>query len=83
MQRAGESPLVSLLGLIRVHYVLHVQWENWPDKSVPTSSETLLLLCSRYLSHFPGRTSMVHCSAGIGRTGTLLAVHIALEEVAA
>ena len=52
---------------------------GWPDHGVPGKNEfaTLALLIkemrsARFQSRWP---IVVHCSAGIGRTGTLLAIY--------
>ncbi len=68
--------------------IAHRQWLNhyhytsWPDFGVPTKSDGI-----RAVSHAldscrrAGTNIVVHCSAGIGRTGTFCAVDIVLQRL--
>lgn len=62
----------------------HFQYLSWPDYGVPTSAATLIdflgavkqqqrvavsALGPRFKGHPGGPPVVVHCSAGIGRTG--------------
>ena len=49
----------------------------WPDHDVPDSPHLLLELVREANSLSPDLSSpiLVHCSAGVGRTGTFIAVH--------
>uniref|UniRef100_A0A7E4VGN6 Protein-tyrosine phosphatase n=1 Tax=Panagrellus redivivus TaxID=6233 RepID=A0A7E4VGN6_PANRE len=60
--------------------VYHVSVENWPDHGVPEADATILQVLQkvRVSTNFP---IVVHCSAGIGRTGTIVAVEIILESI--
>lgn len=64
--------------------VTHFQYVSWPDYGVPSSAVTLIdflgavkqqqrvaisALGPRYKGHQGGPPIVVHCSAGIGRTG--------------
>uniref|UniRef100_A0A8R1HZQ5 Protein-tyrosine-phosphatase n=1 Tax=Caenorhabditis japonica TaxID=281687 RepID=A0A8R1HZQ5_CAEJA len=61
--------------------VKHFQWKNWPDHGVPSNNETIIdLLASTRSSQFP---ILVHCSAGIGRTGSIVAIALVLEKIQA
>ncbi|KAK0408247.1 hypothetical protein QR680_003854 [Steinernema hermaphroditum] len=53
------------------HTLNHVQWTGWPDKGVPTTSTGALKLIIRTQHLQP---AIVHCSAGVGRTGTVVAL---------
>ncbi|KAL3107927.1 hypothetical protein niasHT_019139 [Heterodera trifolii] len=58
--------------------VQHFHWRQWPDRGVPHSDLAPL----RLLYHVIGvRRAVVHCSAGIGRTGTLVAVYLANQTL--
>lgn len=63
----------------------HYQYHAWPDRGVPTSTWPLRQL-ARLLddtdAHAAG-PAIVHCSAGIGRTGTFCAVDIELRRLRA
>ena len=54
-------------------HVYHLQHASWPDAGVPTLAETDRLLCE--VDALRERsTVVVHCSAGLGRTGTFIAI---------
>ncbi|GMT28043.1 hypothetical protein PFISCL1PPCAC_19340, partial [Pristionchus fissidentatus] len=57
----------------------HWQWRGWPDRGVPFSTAPML----RILREIRGSRfkSIVHCSAGVGRTGTLVAVEYVLQSI--
>ncbi|CAJ0589430.1 unnamed protein product [Cylicocyclus nassatus] len=59
--------------------VYHYQWENWPDRGVPpTKLAPINLLAEVRDSPYP---IIVHCSAGIGRTGTIVAISYVQEKM--
>uniref|UniRef100_A0A0M3I258 Protein-tyrosine phosphatase n=2 Tax=Ascaris TaxID=6251 RepID=A0A0M3I258_ASCLU len=56
--------------------VEHMAWNNWPDRGVPEN----YLACFRLLARLKSFTHIiVHCSAGIGRTGTVVGLEMALQ----
>ena len=57
--------------------VHQLQATAWPDHSVPESPQLILELVSEANMLSPSVTSplLVHCSAGVGRTGTFIAAH--------
>lgn len=59
-----------------IHIVNQYHYTGWPDHSVPSSAaiDKLLDLMDRYYCSAHG-PQVIHCSAGIGRTGVLLALH--------
>ncbi|EFP12418.1 hypothetical protein CRE_29853 [Caenorhabditis remanei] len=59
--------------------VKHIHWHNWPDHGVPDN----FLSPFRLLSIFKNcqKPVVVHCSAGVGRTGTLALILIILEAL--
>lgn len=64
--------------------VLHFHYTNWPDFGVPTCPDTFLEFLgavrdSGSLSDPEGQ-AVVHCSAGIGRSGTFVLVDTCLLE---
>lgn len=68
----------------------HFQYLSWPDYGVPTSAVTLIdflgavkrqqrkmvkALGLQWTGHPQGPPMVVHCSAGIGRTGEILGMY--------
>jgi len=75
--------------------VCHFQFTSWPDYGTPDSALSMLqfLQCVRekqaemvtvmtppWLGHPLGPPMVVHCSAGIGRTGTFCTLDIAIRK---
>uniref|UniRef100_A0A914HAI2 Uncharacterized protein n=1 Tax=Globodera rostochiensis TaxID=31243 RepID=A0A914HAI2_GLORO len=58
--------------------VQHFHWRSWPDHGVPRSDLATLRLMF-HLHHI--ERTVVHCSAGIGRTGTLVAIFVAYQTL--
>lgn len=68
----------------QVHQVAHYHYHRWPDFGVPCSTEPirrLVRLLWEGSSHQGQEGVLVHCSAGIGRTGTLMAIDIVLRRL--
>jgi len=69
--------------------IIHLQYGNWPDFGVPTSTKPirdLLILVSKFMERAFDIYSLngpivVHCSAGVGRTGVFIACHICLDKM--
>ena len=63
---------------------MHIQCTSWPDRSAPKNASTLLqlvevvrMLASQYnqqSEHQMAGPWLIHCSAGVGRTGTFIAL---------
>uniref|UniRef100_A0AC34GN55 Uncharacterized protein n=1 Tax=Panagrolaimus sp. ES5 TaxID=591445 RepID=A0AC34GN55_9BILA len=53
----------------------HRQWRTWPDKSVPKTPMAPFRLL-QHTRKYPQNPTVIHCSAGVGRTGTLLMIEI-------
>ncbi|XP_062395371.1 tyrosine-protein phosphatase non-receptor type 3 isoform X1 [Sardina pilchardus] len=64
--------------------VTHLQYVAWPDHGTPDDASDFLSFIQSVRSR-KKRTSplMVHCSAGIGRTGVLITMETALVEMEA
>ncbi|WAQ99445.1 MEG11-like protein [Mya arenaria] len=58
--------------------VRQFHYTAWPDKDVPDSPASLLMFWHTVRAYDPQRVApwLVHCSAGVGRTGTFIAMDI-------
>lgn len=65
--------------------VTHIQFTSWPDHGVPEDPHLLLKLRRRVnaFSNFFSGPILVHCSAGVGRTGTYIGIDAMLEGLEA
>ncbi|KAF8372851.1 hypothetical protein PRIPAC_79280, partial [Pristionchus pacificus] len=57
--------------------ITHLHWESWPDRGVPPIDSTIQKLLQMVCRS--SKPAVVHCSAGIGRTGTTVAIQIVTE----
>ena len=64
------------------HTLTQYHLTSWPDHGVPDYATPLMSLHKQVMAKWsPSKHSiLVHCSAGVGRTGTFIAVDIALEQ---
>lgn len=53
---------------------------SWPDKDVPTTAWSLVDFEQRLSTISSNKPIVVHCSAGVGRTGTFIALHNIIRE---
>ena len=65
--------------------VWHFLFSGWPDFAVPEDSNRtallgLLKLCAKKNTS-PGNPRIIHCSAGVGRSGTFIALEYLLAQV--
>ncbi|TRY82700.1 hypothetical protein DNTS_018764 [Danionella cerebrum] len=90
MLTESESPEWSIRNF-RLTYadesldVLHFNYTSWPDHGVPTVNaiESILqfiLMIRQQLSRSRGPV-IVHCSAGVGRTGTFIALDRLMQHI--
>ncbi|KAG9481599.1 hypothetical protein GDO78_010699 [Eleutherodactylus coqui] len=68
-----------------IKYVRHFHFTAWPDHGVPDSTSSILKFRNLVREHMDQRKSngptVVHCSAGVGRTGTLIALDYLIQQV--
>ncbi|XP_056432785.1 receptor-type tyrosine-protein phosphatase H-like [Gadus chalcogrammus] len=65
--------------------VQHFHFRAWPDHGVPEGTWPLLQFRELLRRHIEqegdGSPTLVHCSAGVGRTGTLVALDVLLQQL--
>ncbi|XP_076650147.1 receptor-type tyrosine-protein phosphatase delta [Halictus rubicundus] len=62
----------------------HLHYTAWPDHGVPLSTHSVVTYLKKLLATSPGNgPAVVHCSAGVGRTGTIILCDICLRRAAA
>ncbi|XP_006266142.1 tyrosine-protein phosphatase non-receptor type 7 isoform X1 [Alligator mississippiensis] len=66
-------------------HVKHISFPSWPDQQTPESAKPLLHLVSEVeeiqKAAAPPGPIVVHCSAGIGRTGCFIATRIGCQQL--
>jgi len=78
-----EEPLPrELLSKMRDEGI-HWLWEPIPDFSPPTLEQVSRILKAIFEVESEGAKVLVHCGAGLGRTGTVLACYLILKEFSA
>uniref|UniRef100_A0A7N6AKE7 Protein-tyrosine-phosphatase n=1 Tax=Anabas testudineus TaxID=64144 RepID=A0A7N6AKE7_ANATE len=66
------------------HYILvrHFNYTSWPEHGVPESCSTLIKFVKAVRAHRHDNTPIVvHCSAGVGRTGVFIALDHLIQHV--
>jgi len=84
-----DSIIVRELSLKNKNYpeeekkVYHTQYCNWPDQSVPKSMDEIFSLIHMInnMNNIHQTPIVVHCSAGIGRTGTIISIMNCITSV--
>jgi tyrosine-protein phosphatase non-receptor type 9 len=63
-------------------WINHYQYANWPDYGIPPTTSSVRVLCQALDGcRRAGCKIVVHCSAGVGRTGTFVAVDMLLQRL--
>ncbi|XP_056286341.1 receptor-type tyrosine-protein phosphatase H-like isoform X2 [Pseudoliparis swirei] len=67
------------------HTVRHFHFTAWPDHGVPQGTEVLIRFRGLVRQHIERDAAeaptVVHCSAGVGRTGTIIALDVLLQQL--
>ena len=63
--------------------VTQYHYTNWPDFGIPSSPEPLVEMTKMLREELSskGGVGLIHCSAGVGRTGTMLALNKIIEDI--
>jgi len=62
--------------------VFHLQYQDWPDHGTPSSTQPIRTLAHLVSEKADSRGPVVvHCSAGVGRAGTFVAIHMTLSQL--
>ncbi|KAM9015086.1 receptor-type tyrosine-protein phosphatase eta isoform 3-T3 [Ara ararauna] len=76
---------VEKSGTAEGHTVRQFHFTSWPDHGVPETTELLINfrhLVHEYSSQNPIESpTLVHCSAGVGRTGTFIAIDRLIQQI--
>ncbi|XP_055884714.1 receptor-type tyrosine-protein phosphatase S-like [Biomphalaria glabrata] len=62
------------------HSFTQFHFTSWPDKGVPSTQWSLVDVEQRVASIPTKRPIVVHCSAGVGRTGTFIALYNIMRQ---
>lgn len=67
-----------------IRTIYHAHYQKWPDHGVPASTNDALLFLEK-VEYYKQLTQtkapvLLHCSAGIGRTGTFCAIDIGIKQ---
>ncbi|XP_065180018.1 uncharacterized protein LOC135810453, partial [Sycon ciliatum] len=75
---------ISIYNGIDEKIVHHLAFQSWPDHGVPATSDVLIRFVFTVRKYVPDNCHApitVHCSAGVGRTGTFICVDTLLQRL--
>lgn len=82
---SGNTPQKELPGEYEERIVWHFLYKKWPDFGVPALEDIdsffTLMRLSREKNASPENPRIVHCSAGVGRSGTFIALEHLMREL--
>ncbi len=80
--QASKDVRLSLSSTRNVRKITQFHFTSWPDHGVPDYASPLLMFLRRVKSHHkPTKGPMlIHCDGGVGRTGSFIAIDIALSQ---
>ncbi|XP_066480776.1 receptor-type tyrosine-protein phosphatase V-like [Tiliqua scincoides] len=65
--------------------VIHLHYTAWPDHGIPESTTSLMTFLELVRAHMQGAKesgpTLIHCSAGVGRSGTFIALDRLLQQL--
>ncbi|KPP66776.1 hypothetical protein Z043_114689, partial [Scleropages formosus] len=65
-------------------FIRQFHFTAWPDHGVPETTELLInfrYLVREHMNQFQNSPAVVHCSAGVGRTGTFIAIDRLIYQI--
>ncbi|NWI92980.1 PTPRV phosphatase, partial [Pitta sordida] len=72
-------------GLQAERFVSHLHYTAWPDHGIPESTTSIMTFRELVREHIQSTKdagpTLVHCSAGVGRTGTFIALDRLLQQM--
>jgi len=78
-----EGPILRTFQLSRFQEsreVVQIHYQNWPDRGVPEDVSEILTLVE-LINKYQNKTPLtIHCSAGVGRSGSLVAIDLVLKQ---
>jgi protein tyrosine phosphatase len=79
-EKIYESTLFEVIadGFAEPIQLTLMRWLDWPDFGIPQSGLGMLRIM-KFIRANKHSTAVIHCSAGIGRTGTVMACEICLR----
>uniref|UniRef100_A0A0N5C6C8 Tyrosine-protein phosphatase domain-containing protein n=1 Tax=Strongyloides papillosus TaxID=174720 RepID=A0A0N5C6C8_STREA len=75
-----ECHLKSKKGLGIMNFTI-IHYQGWPDKSIPSENRHVRELYSRIISLRTDDYIAIHCSSGVGRTGTLALIMYLIDTI--
>ena len=66
--------------------VTHFHYTAWPDHGVPDNAMSVISFIRHVRKLFPATLDqplLVHCSAGVGRTGTFITLDMMMQQIEA
>ncbi|XP_038068521.1 receptor-type tyrosine-protein phosphatase epsilon-like [Patiria miniata] len=65
--------------------IIQFHYTTWPDKDVPKDVTPVLKFVKEFSEATPKDTGpyLIHCSAGVGRTGVIIGIHASLQRARA
>ncbi|KAL3868071.1 hypothetical protein ACJMK2_040908 [Sinanodonta woodiana] len=80
----GKKNRKSQGGKTEAHQIIQFHFTAWPDRGVPRFASSLVhfrqKICAAHTKQQAEGPIVIHCSAGIGRTGTFLALDYLLDQ---
>lgn len=64
-----------------IRRVKQFQYLAWPDQNIPVNSISVLNFLREVNNSSPRGPMIVHCSAGIGRSGTLIVIDMLMDQL--